>query len=469
METGDIKQELQYYKNMSEELGLILDMGFDQITVCDGDGIYIRVSRHCEESFGISSQEILGLSAYDLVEKGVFDRSVAVEVLRNKRETTIFQHTRNGRKLLVTGKPVFSKDGKITKIVNILRDVTELESLKKELQEREILMEEMRRQLKNQKAQNEENKILYGTSPQVTQVVRLMEHVAPLNVTVLLQGETGVGKSVFAKRIHQLGTNREEPFIQINCGAIPAELLESELFGYVPGAFTGASKNGKNGLFVSAGKGTIFLDEISELPLPLQVKLLQALQERIVYKIGSTVPNQIHARIIAASNKNLEEQVKKGLFREDLYYRVSVVPIKIPPLRERREDIAMFACYFLNQANEKYGIHREMEADALRLLERYPWPGNVRQLENTMERLVVTTMEPEIQCKQIQAVLGEREEELPLSQEQSGKSLAEIMEQVESQVLARHRQSGKTTREIAAELGIDQSTVVKKLKKYQIK
>lgn len=462
-------EELRYYKNMSEELELILDMGFDQITVCDGRGVYIRVSKHCEESFGIPSQEILGLSAHDLVEQGVFDRSVAVEVLKNKRETTIFQHTRNGRKLLVTGKPIFSPDGTLVKIVNISRDVTELESLKKELQDREILMEEMRRQLKSQRAHAGEGQVLYGTSPRMTQVVRLMEHVAPLNVTVLLQGETGVGKSVFAKRIHQLGPNREEPFVQINCGAIPAELLESELFGYVPGAFTGASKNGKNGLFVSAGRGTIFLDEISELPLPLQVKLLQALQERMVYKIGSTVPNQIHARIIAASNKDLEEQVRKGLFREDLYYRISVVPVQIPALRERAEDIAMFACYFLNLANEKYGIHREMEPEALRLLEQYPWPGNVRQLENTIERLVVTTMEPVIQCRQVQAVLGTHEASCPVPEDSEGKTLSEILETVESQVLSRCRQDGKTTREMAAQLGIDQSTVVKKLKKYQIR
>lgn len=461
-----MENELQYYKDMSFELESILDLAFDLITVSDEKGVFTRVSKRCPESFGIPLDEIIGSSAYDLEARGVFNHSATVEVLETKKEVTLLQETLNGRKLLVTGKPILDERGKFKSVVNISKDITEIVSLKKELINRDLLLAEMRNQLfaKNTGAGT---KVFYGTSEKMVEVKKLMEHVAPLHVTVLLQGETGVGKSLFARMIHEWGNNKAEPFIQINCGAIPEELLESELFGYVPGAFTGAVKGGKDGLFSAAGKGTIFLDEISEMPLHLQVKLLQALQEKVFYKVGDTTSTQLQARVIVASNRNLKQLVAEDKFRKDLYYRISVVPILIPALRERKEDIEMFIHFFLNNMNMRYGFMKKISEEAMKMLAAYEWPGNVRELENAIERLVVITMQDTVNVQDVSKMLGGDFNERQEYQEE-GQTLGAAVQNLEIRMLRQAKTECRTTREIAARLGVDQSTVVKKLKKYGI-
>lgn len=457
-----MENELQYYKDISYELESIFDLAFDQITVSDGRGIFTRVSKRCPEIFGVPLNEIIGRSAYELEERGVFSHSATVAVVETKKEVTLLQETLNGRKLLVTGKPIFDEQGNMKSVVNISKDITEIVSLREELINRDLLLAEMRKQLFSKNAQTG-TRVFYGTSEKIVEVKKLLEHVAPLNVTVLLQGETGVGKSLFAKQLHSWGTNKDEPFIQINCGAIPEELLESELFGYVSGAFTGAVKGGKDGLFAAAGKGTVFLDEISEMPVHLQVKLLQVLQEKLFFKVGDTKPTKFQARVIAASNHSLKELISAGKFRKDLYYRISVVPVFIPALRERKEDVEMFIHFFLKNMNVRYGFMKKISKEALKLLIEYNWPGNVRELENAIERLVVITMQDTIEAQDVRSMLGG---EVNDNYEEEEQTLEEALQHLEVKILRQTKETYKTTREIASKLGIDQSTVVKKLKKY---
>lgn len=227
-----------------------------------------------------------------------------------------------------------------------------------------------------------------GQSPAIKEILSIINKLSKTDSTVLIMGESGTGKELVAKMIHQKSTRATKPFIPVNCGAIPSELLESELFGHEKGAFTGAVYS-RPGRFELAHEGTIFLDEIGDMPLHLQVKILRVIQERTFERIGSTKPLHVNVRIIAATNKNLENEVKEGKFREDLYWRLNVVPLLIPPLRERKEDIPILCEYFINKFSEKFGYELKIKSDAFDLLLNYHWPGNVRELENLIERLYV--------------------------------------------------------------------------------
>lgn len=242
-------------------------------------------------------------------------------------------------------------------------------------------------------------------SNKMKDVLRQAEKVANVSATVLLIGETGVGKEMVASAIHQLGERANQPFVKVNCGAIPEKLLESELFGYKKGAFTGADPKGKIGYFTQANNGIIFLDEISELPPNLQVKLLRVIQEREIIPLGGIDPIKINVQIIAATNKNLEELVENGFFRQDLYYRLNVIPIHIPPLRERPEDIPFLADYFVSKYNGRYRREIEITSEAINLLKKYPWYGNVRELENTIERIVVTSEQKKVDLHDIKNLI----------------------------------------------------------------
>ena len=455
------------------EVETIFDMAFDLITVSDANGVFLRVSKTCAEFFGIPLDQIIGASAYDLENKGVFDNSVTVMVLNSRKEVTLVQKTKSGKKLLVSGKPLFDAEGRLVRVINISKDITREEALKVELRDTELLLDSIRRQVHHQEAGAAD---FIGTSPAVKSILELAASVAPLNTTVLLLGETGVGKGIFARKIHRQGLHGNEPFININCGAIPATLLESELFGYVAGAYTGAQAKGKEGLLVAAKSGTVFLDEISEMPLDLQVKLLHVLQEKSVTRLGGLTPTPIAARFIAAANKDLKKLVEEGKFREDLYYRLNIVPIVLPPLRERRPDIALLIHYFAGRINDSYGMLKEFSPQAVETLERYPWPGNVRELENMVERLIVTTAHSVIKPDDVIQVLGGQSwgrgggeiKPEPARFVHLGQNLNEALESLERRMLQEAFDLYRTTRKIGRALGIDQSTVSKKLKKYGI-
>lgn len=260
-----------------------------------------------------------------------------------------------------------------------------------ELQKEKLKLEEEKKLLRN-RLEGLTSKTglegVIGKSKQIIDIVDTIKTVAPTTATVLLTGESGVGKEVFAKAIHELSDRKDKPFIKLNCAAIPEELLESELFGYEKGAFTGANST-KKGKFELADGGTIFLDEIGDMPLLLQSKILRVLQEKEIERLGSSKPIKIDVRIIAATNKNLEKMVYEGTFREDLFYRLNVVSIYIPPLRERKEDIQLLIIYFLEKFNKIYGKDITISYQLLNALVDFDWPGNVRQLQNTIERMVI--------------------------------------------------------------------------------
>jgi transcriptional regulator with PAS, ATPase and Fis domain len=282
---------------------------------------------------------------------------------------------------------------------------------------------------------------------------------------VLILGESGVGKEMVANLIHETSDRKNSPFIKVNCGAIPENLLESELFGYEGGAFTGAKKEGKMGLFELANKGTLFLDEIAEMPLALQVKLLRVLQEREVMRVGGVKPVAVNVRIIAATNRNLHEDVQKGNFREDLYYRLNVIPLSILPLRERREDILPLASYFIEQFNQKYLTKKTLSAETAEAFELYNWPGNVRELQNIVERLIVMSDGDEIQHLHLPEEITNLSSNRDKVQVLDILPLKECMEMAEKQLLRLAKQKYSSTVKIADALQVNQSTISRKLQK----
>ncbi|MDI7246375.1 MAG: sigma 54-interacting transcriptional regulator [Bacillota bacterium] len=306
-------------------------------------------------------------------------------------------------------------------------------------------------------------------SVEMGRVLQLAAKVALVNTTVLILGESGVGKEVVARFIHGTSPRREGPFVTINCGAIPATLLESELFGYESGAFTGARREGKPGMIDVASCGTLFLDEISELPGDLQVKLLQVIQERRLTRVGGVKPVDVDIRIIAATNRDLAGMVAKGEFRADLFYRLNVVPITIPPLRERPDDVIPLIYHFLERFNRAHGYRKAISEDAREILARYSWPGNVRELENLVERLVVTVEGDEIGPGDLpRQVLEERGLHRPGVVVGGIMPLRQAVEEVERQIIQRALSEKRSTYSIARLLGVNQSTVVRKIKKYAV-
>lgn len=452
--------KLDDYKEFYEELKLILDLSFDQITIADGEGIFTRVSKSCESYFGIKESELIGANAFELEKQGVFDMSVTAEVLRKNEKVTIIQKTRANKILMVTGIPIYNDDKKITKIINISKDITKNTVLSKQLSDVEEELKWVKKELIKRSAETK-SKVIYN-SVAMNKTMDLIYHIADSDATVLLLGETGVGKGYIAKIIHEISFRNKKPFVTINCGAIPENLLESELFGYEPGAFSGASKNGKKGLFEIAGEGTIFLDEIGDMSINLQVKLLHVLDGKKIFRVGGEKPIDVHGRIIAATNKDLEKLIKEGEFRKDLYYRLNVIPMNVPALKDRKEDIPALIKHFIDNFKEEYGIEKTISESGYKTLINYNYPGNIRQLENMIERLVITTPGNIIDKSQIEDIMDPQEklcfdhdEIIPIKR---------AVKELERKILISAFEKYKTTRKVAQALEIDQSTVVKKAK-----
>ncbi len=456
------KELFEFYEKSYKALKLILDTTFDEITIADENGKFLHVSSSCENNFARKIDKILGKTCYELEGEGVFSRSVTKSVLESHETTTIIQNTSGGKRLIVTGIPMFDDEKKLTGVVNISRDVTEVDRLNNKIKETQNLLGWYSEELK--KRSGVERSEVVANSASMKIILDTVKQIADLDTTVLLTGDTGVGKGYISRVIHDIGSRHKEPFIQINCGAIPENLLESELFGYEKGAFTGANKNGKMGYFEVAQGGTILLDEIGEMPLKLQVKLLTVLEEKEAFRVGGLKPFKVKARIIAATNKDLRKLSEEGSFRKDLYYRLNIIPIYIPALKERPEDILILTKNFLNKFNEKYKTSKELSQEAYDALMHHDWPGNTRELENVVERLVISVDNPIIDISHIENILPVNnnfkltiEEVVPLK-----KALNEL----EEKLLLKAYKEYKTSRRMAEVLEIDQSTVVRKLKKY---
>lgn len=445
----------------SEDLIPILNSIKDAVFVDDADGNTLWCNDACGKLYRIDPEEIHGKNVRYLESIGVFNPSVARLVLEKKQEVTIVHENRDGKKLLSTGTPLFDTHGNIIKIITTSRDITELSLLQNKLES----MENTLKSLKNKSVFSSNE--LIANSPAMFGVLQLIKRLADLDSTVLITGESGVGKGVMAKLLHENGSRSKYPFVKVNCGAIPENLMESELFGYEPGSFTGSRNEVKKGLFEVAEKGSIFLDEISELPLNLQVKLLQVIQEREIKRVGGVKSIPINVRVISATNKELHDQVLSGAFREDLYYRLNVVPINVPPLRDRYEDILPLIQSILDTSNKKLNDNKTIAPAALTLLLKYSWPGNVREVQNIIERLVITTRGNIIMPENIPSFIQSSVVSLSISNAEDF-TLKEVLDKAEKEMLQLSFNKHKSTRKMAKALKVSQPTVVRKLHKYGI-
>jgi PAS domain S-box-containing protein len=450
-------------KELKQELEAIMNLSGELVTITDGEGKVLRVNATCEQIMGVKEHEFVGKHAFSLEDNGIIDISSTSEVIKQKRAVTLSQVTKSGRRLFVRGYPIYAEDGTLSKIINISKDVTEESTLRKNLEDTKKIVTYYQKEIKQ--IQDRENKIIVK-SKVMEELYNLVCRIADSDATVILQGETGVGKEVIARTIHQVSSRKERPFIKINCGALPESLIESELFGYSKGTFTGGNKEGKEGLLAAADQGSFFLDEIGELPLNLQSKVLQVLQEKEFTPLGKTKPTKINVRFIAATNRDLEEMVKAGTFRADLYYRLFVIPIMIPPLKERKEDIPFLVKHFLDIYNEKYQQSKRINYEVLQLFLDYDWKGNIRELQNTIERLVVTVQSEKITYHHLPKKM------LPTTTNSTNIDenvpLKEAVASFEKIILERTIATSFTLKEVSTKLSVDISTISRKCKKYNI-
>jgi TyrR family helix-turn-helix protein/PAS domain S-box-containing protein len=455
--------------NISEELYTlkgIIDFSSEEIYVTDNKGNTLIVNKAYEENSGICKDDVLGKNVLDLEKKGFFKPSVTRMVLEQKKQVSIFQEYANKSKVVVTGTPIFNKDGSVFRVIVNAHDTAKINRLKVQLEEIESLKERYYQELVGLGRDFPEEGNIIAYSNAMARVLNLARKVAEVDSTVLLLGETGVGKGLLARYIHDNSTRRKNLFVAINCGAIPENLLESELFGYEPGAFTGAYSKGKVGKIEMANGGTVFLDEIGDLPQALQVKLLHILHEGTITRVGGTKEIALDVRFIAATNRDLARMVQEGLFREDLYYRLNVVPVEIPPLRERRADIVPLVQNILNTFNQKYKKNKVISPAAMSCFQCYSWPGNVRELENIIERFTIVINEDIIEPFHLPETIRMGD---VLIQELNNVSLAGVKKEIEKKILEKLYKKYKSTYKIAEILKINQSTVARKIKKYNIR
>jgi PAS domain S-box-containing protein len=464
-------QELTELRNHSKELNAIIDSSFDGFYVTDGQGRTLYINRAYERITGINAKEVIGRTMSDLVAEGFYNESVTLKVLKTRRTETIIQKVKDTKTIVVTGNPIFDQKGGIWRVVTNVRDVTELRKLQLELERMARLKSHYRRELDNLRKRVDNKSKVIIRSKKMQEVCEQAMRLAQVDSTVLISGESGVGKEVVAELIHNSSTRSDYPFVKVSCAAIPEHLLESELFGYTPGAFTGALDSGKQGLFEVADKGTLFLDEIGEMPLGIQAKMLRILQDKTFTRVGGSQNIRVDVRIIAATNRNLEEMVGQKAFRSDLFYRLNVVPVRIPPLRERREAIFDFVYHFLGRFNQKHGLSRQIEGEAMDILISLDWPGNVRELENTVERLVVMSKGDVISRPDVQNALGlnSLDDHHETAGPQKELPLKDMLHSVEKQALSRALKKHKSTRAAARALGVDQSTIVRKMQRHGLK
>lgn len=433
----------------------VFEYAFDEIFVTDEQGIVVRVNSTCERHYQLAAEELVGKHVKELQKDGIFYPSATLEVIEKKRPIELVQTTKSGEYLHVRTRPVFDDEGNLRRVISYSRDLTELYQLRQKVEEMDNQLKTYKKELR----ETYEHEGLIFKSLAMQKIVDTIKKVSVVDSTVLVLGETGVGKSRLVRHLHEVSHRKNESFYEINCAALPTNLIESELFGYSGGSFTGANREGKKGLLESAHKGTLFLDEIGEMPLEIQAKLLQVLQEKTFRPIGGRELKKVDVRIVAATNRDLSEMVKQGTFRKDLYYRLNVIPIAIPPLRERTEDILPLIYHYLQHFNKKYGRDVKLAPSTLQMFVGYPWEGNNREIENVIERIVITVDD-------VVTV-----EDLPLSMqevavEQSGQSLYKMLEGVERNIILKAYKTYGSSYKVAEFLQISQSAATRKIKKF---
>jgi PAS domain S-box-containing protein len=460
-------EELREAKRVNWELDATIENSYDGIYITNKEGITIKTNSAIERLTGIPKEYYIGKKVDALMKRGILKNSVTHQVLEKKRSVSLVQQNFLGKEVLLTGNPVFNEEGEIQSIVTNIRDLSELNDLQSALLEANQLNNSYKKEIERLKGRSYGAKDVVIRSKVMKRIYDTASRISNVDATVLILGETGTGKDVLARYIYdQSDRSRSGDLIKINCGAIPPDLLESELFGYEAGAFTGASTKGKAGMFEMADKGVLFLDEVGELPLQLQVKLLRTLQEQEVQRIGGTRPKKVNVRIIAATNRNLKEMVLNGDFREDLFYRLNVIPISIPPLSDRKDEILPLAEYYLELKNSQYRVHKKLSSGLKEFFYHYTWPGNIRELANLIERMVLITDEDNLLLSHLPAEYKNKNgEAIEVNEMMTLKQAAELAEE---KVLQLAVKKYSTTYELAEALDTSQPTIVRKLKKYNL-
>ncbi|SDJ68947.1 PAS domain S-box-containing protein [Paenibacillus naphthalenovorans] len=460
-ELQEIVEELDFYKNLNFDLKAIFDISYDVIYVSDGQGITLRVSSACETLWGYKEEELVGKSVYELEREGVYYPSITRLVLEKQEQVSMIQTTKTGRRLKVVGTPIKDDEGRIIRVVNASRDITEISQLQAEIELLKQLTESYRKEIMDLRSKKEFEKEMIYRSEQMRKVVSFSQKVAKVDSSVLLLGESGIGKEVLASYIHKWSHRHEGPFITVHCGAIPPLLLETELFGDESAAEV------KLGCLEMAHEGTLFLNEVDEIPPALQVKLLRAIQEKRITRMGGSTSVEINVRIISATAQDIEQKVQSGQFRKDLYYQLNVVPIAIPPLRERKEDVIPLILYFTDQLNRKYGLKKKFNPLVLKKMQEYAWPGNVRELQNMTERLFVTTEDEWIHEEHLPDHVNVNVREHKGIQIHQIMPLKDAVELLEKELLQLAQKRYHSTTKIAEVLGVNQSTISRKLSRWK--
>ncbi|MCK4258224.1 MAG: sigma 54-interacting transcriptional regulator [Halanaerobiales bacterium] len=457
------RQEIKEVQNLNKQLDTLINSSYDGMVVINQEMVIERVNDSYLKILGLTAEDIVGKKILDLEKERIVYPAVSTLALHERRSITLVQNTWNGNQILASATPIFDEQNNVLRVLVNTRDICLLNELEMQAKEGQKICQYIRKR-DQVELQEGPGHIVY-TSSAMKKILKLACKIARTSSNVLITGESGVGKEVIASYIHEQ-SGRKNNFVKINCGAIPETLLESELFGYETGAFSGAKRDGKPGLIELAHQGTLFLDEIGEMPLNLQVKLLQVLQGHWITRLGGVEKIKVDFRLIVATNRDLKKMILEKQFREDLYYRLNVVPIFIPGLRFRKEDILPLVKYWLNQNNHKYEKNITSSSDAEKLLIQYHWPGNIRELANLMERIVVTSEERVISAEKIKEYLDLKTKSRSTIMINEVIPLEEAVTEVEKKLLQLVKKSCKSTYEMAEKLGVNQSTVVRKMKKY---
>ncbi len=450
----------------------ILDLMQDGIFVSDHTGLTLRVNKAYEHLTGIKREHLEGKTVYQLQQQGTFNLILNPQIVKTKSPASLVQELGDDKKTVhLHGFPVLDAKNEVRLVVTFVRDVTTITQLREQIANQRHIIEQYHGRIAHILGNQHTPEGIF-VSPSMQKLLQMLTRVAQTDATVLLLGETGVGKDVLARMVHSRSPRKDKMFMKVDCGSIAENLIESELFGYVRGAFSGANAQGKAGYFEIADGGTVFLDEIGELPLSMQSKLLRILQDNEFMRVGSSRTQRVDVRIIAATNRDLTADIEEGKFRQDLYYRLNVAKLAVPPLRERLEDIPLLAQHFLDQYNSKYKKHMHLSPKALQLLGSYAWPGNVRELQNMMLRLVIT-----VDHEFLDAVdMPERLRELATTMvhvpakphrclpiPESPKSLKETMAEIEYSLLTEALEKYGSVNKVAALFQINRSTLFRKL------
>lgn len=448
-----------------ELLKKILDNIFDEIFVYDNNYRVVYVNNASNRHYALSPSEMIGKTFFELLDEAAYwYPSVLPVVYKEKRCITMEQTFYFGHKIITTGVPLFDKNGDLEYVIFCCRDDTvKLQFIRTRMEEEDNYVKSMLRSDSDDDQSKNKDNLIFSKSEEMKKVLNLSDILAKVDTTLLICGETGTGKSLLAKYIHKKSLRKDKPFLELNCAAIPEGLLESELFGYTGGAFSGATEKGKKGLIEMCDGGTLFLDEIGELTPRLQSKILQVIQDKKFIPIGGKEIKKVDIRIITATNKNLYNMVINKKFREDLYWRLNVVDIEIPPLRKRKEDIIVLSNYFLKRINDKYKYAKTFSKETMNKFLNHCWPGNVRELENLVERLVITSSKSTIEVSDFPSFFDKLES---INENKKIDSFDLAVESLEKQLINEAYNKYKTTREVAKSLKLSQSKANRLINKY---